>query len=134
MTGNAFFTIPPCRGAFTLSFRASGVLHYAGVVICGKGNVGILTLIGTSSAAWNLGQRETLCFTGKKDLEPVYSGNKGYLRRGFFGRPKKQDSLRMTVLEKQSCGMPQYRGRSAASSPPCHSEQAVLNKNTNMKL
>ncbi len=53
--------------------------------------------------------------------------------RGFFGRPKKQGSLRMTVLEKQSCGMTQCRGWSAAS-PPCHSEQAVFNRNTNMKL
>jgi hypothetical protein len=70
---------------------------------------------------------------GEKDQEPFYSGSKECLRRGFFGRPKKQGSLRMTVLERQS---PEWHntGEGMRRPPPCHSEQAVFNKNTNMKL
>ena len=50
---------------------------------------------------------------------------------GFFGRGKLQPLSRMTVL-KNSRAEWHNTGKEQATSP-CHSEQAVFNKNTNMK-
>ena len=55
------------------------------------------------------------------------------MRRGFFGRGKLQplsqnDSTGKTVVRSGT-----IPGKEYGDLPPCHSEQAVFNKNTNMK-
>ncbi len=53
---------------------------------------------------------------------------------GILRSPQKAGLPQNDSTRKTVAGMAQYRGRNAATSPPpCHSEQAVFNKNTNIK-
>ncbi len=75
----------PAVRAFTLSFRASGVLCYAGVVSWDTTIAEMLALVGKNSAAWNLGQWEDVVLDEcVADVAPVYSGMAGV--SGIRGR------------------------------------------------
>ncbi len=79
MTGSAFFS-PVGRGhAFTLSFRASGLLRYAGVVFRVIMIAGMTALADRDSAAWNLGQgRGVMLDECGADVASVCSSRQGF--------------------------------------------------------